>query len=180
MEHGGHVFVVGIHPSRTWMVGPFESVQWSACMHRLDLNLCSHPKEFGGNGVRTHVNSMGKKSPVPDAQRRIKPTTLHHANQQAQHTTKWAVLALIIHNDLLLSWMLLEVVRLYLNYNDTERHNVGFAQSPHHNANCLQHACSPSQGTVMCSYRQHVGSLSYETCVLHDVREQLSWNHIHF
>ena len=29
-------------------------------MHRLDLDLYSHPKEFLGNGVRTHVNSMGK------------------------------------------------------------------------------------------------------------------------
>ena len=30
-------------------------------MQRLDLGLYSHPKEFGGNGVRTHVNSKGKK-----------------------------------------------------------------------------------------------------------------------
>ena len=29
-------------------------------MHRLDLSLYSHPKEFFGNGVRTHVNSKGK------------------------------------------------------------------------------------------------------------------------
>ena len=29
-------------------------------MHRLDLSLYSHLKEFGGNGVRTHVNSKGK------------------------------------------------------------------------------------------------------------------------
>ena len=48
-------------------------------VHRLDLGLYSHSKEFWGNGVRTHVNSKGiihstgKKSP----QRRIEPTTLH-------------------------------------------------------------------------------------------------------
>ena len=28
-------------------------------MHRLDLGLYSHPKEFLGNGIRTHVNSEG-------------------------------------------------------------------------------------------------------------------------
>ena len=42
------------------MSGSFESVQWNACVHRLDLGLYSHPKEFGGNGVRNHVNSKGK------------------------------------------------------------------------------------------------------------------------
>ena len=46
-------------------------------------------KSFGGNGVRTHINtkgkmpSTGKKSP----QRRMEPTTLHQAGQRAQHTT---------------------------------------------------------------------------------------------
>ena len=29
-------------------------------MHRLDLGLYSHPKEFWGNGTRSHVNSRGK------------------------------------------------------------------------------------------------------------------------
>ena len=37
-----------------------ESVRWNACVHRLDLGLYFHPKEFWGNGVRTHVNSKGK------------------------------------------------------------------------------------------------------------------------
>ena len=42
------------------------SMQWNACVHRLDLSFFSHPKEFwgwgggGGNGVRIHVNSKGK------------------------------------------------------------------------------------------------------------------------
>ena len=31
-------------------------------MHRLDLGLYSHPKQFLGNGVRTHVNSKEKKT----------------------------------------------------------------------------------------------------------------------
>ena len=30
-----------------------ESVRWNACVHRLDLGLYSHPKQFLGNGVRT-------------------------------------------------------------------------------------------------------------------------------
>ena len=42
------------------MSGSFESVQWDVCVHRLDIDLYSHPKDFGGNGVRTHVNSKGK------------------------------------------------------------------------------------------------------------------------
>ena len=44
----GVFFVAGMHPSRTWTSGSFESVQWNACMHRLDLSLYSHPKEFWG------------------------------------------------------------------------------------------------------------------------------------
>ena len=42
------------------MSGSFEYVWWNACVHRLDLGLCSHPKEFWGNGTRNHVNSKGK------------------------------------------------------------------------------------------------------------------------
>ena len=42
------------------MSGSFESVQWYESVHRLDLGLCSHPKEFLGNGARNHVNSKGK------------------------------------------------------------------------------------------------------------------------
>ena len=42
------------------MSGSFESVQWNACVNRLDLGLYCHPKEFWGNGVRTLVNCKGK------------------------------------------------------------------------------------------------------------------------
>ena len=42
------------------MLGSFESARWNACVHIIDLRLYSHPKEFSGNGVRTHVNSKGK------------------------------------------------------------------------------------------------------------------------
>ena len=60
MVHAGCVFVAGIHPSRTWMSGSFEFTPWNACVHRLDLCLYSHSKEFLRNGARTHVNSKGK------------------------------------------------------------------------------------------------------------------------
>ena len=77
MVRAGCVFVAGIHPSRTWTSGSFESVRWNACVHRLDLGLHSHPKEFWGNGVWTHVNSKGK---IPSTgkcpQRSIEPATL--------------------------------------------------------------------------------------------------------
>ena len=42
------------------MSGSLESVRWTACVHRLDLGLYTHLKEFGGNGVRAHINSKGK------------------------------------------------------------------------------------------------------------------------
>ena len=48
--HAVCVFVAGVHLSRTWMSGSSESVRWNACVHRLDLGLYSHPKEFLGNG----------------------------------------------------------------------------------------------------------------------------------
>ena len=41
------------------MSGSFESVRWNASVHRLDRSY-SHPNEFLGNGVRTHLNSKGK------------------------------------------------------------------------------------------------------------------------
>ena len=57
MVHAECVFVASTYPSRTRMSGSFESMRWNACTQRLDLHLCSHPKEFLGNGVRTRVNS---------------------------------------------------------------------------------------------------------------------------
>ena len=42
------------------------------------------------NGVRIHVKG---KIPLPEAQRRVEPATLHHhTGQQAQHATDWAIL----------------------------------------------------------------------------------------
>ena len=63
--HSGCVFVASIYPSRTWMSGSFEPKRWNACVHRQDLGLYSHLKEFWGNGVRAHVNSK-RKSPTPE------------------------------------------------------------------------------------------------------------------
>ena len=44
-----------------------------------------------GSGVRTHVNSKGK-FPLPEAQNRMEPATLHHTEQRAQHTTVGLIL----------------------------------------------------------------------------------------
>ena len=66
------------------MSGSLESVPWNACVHRLDLGLYSHPKEFWGN-VRPMLTQR-EKSPLAEAQR-IEPTTPHHTGQHAQHTS---------------------------------------------------------------------------------------------
>ena len=65
MVHAECVFVAGIHPSRTWMSGSFESVPWNACVHWLDLDYtliqkCIGGAGGGGGGVKTYVNSKGK------------------------------------------------------------------------------------------------------------------------
>ena len=71
------------------MSGSFESVRWTACVHRLDLGVYSHPKEFWGNRVRNHVKSIGiiPSTGKNSRQRRIEPATLHQVRQRAEHTT---------------------------------------------------------------------------------------------
>ena len=46
MMHAGCVSVAGVYPSRTCMSASFESMQWNISVHRLDLGLYSHPKEY--------------------------------------------------------------------------------------------------------------------------------------
>ena len=72
------------------MSGSSEYVGWNACVHRLDFGLYSHPKVFffffffflgggeGGMGSEP-MSTPREKSPLPEAQRRIEPTTLHQA-----------------------------------------------------------------------------------------------------
>ena len=69
------------------MSGSFESVRWNACVHGLDLGLYSHPKDFGGNGVRNHVNSKGK---IPSTGGSEEGRTHNTASRTTanQHTTK--------------------------------------------------------------------------------------------
>ena len=62
----GVFFVAGIHPSRTWTSGSFESVRWNACVHRLDLGLYSHPKDFLGGIEFGLMLTPREKSPVPE------------------------------------------------------------------------------------------------------------------
>ena len=44
------------------MSGSFESVRWNACVHRLDLGLYSHPKEFFLEGVKEVGVRVGMES----------------------------------------------------------------------------------------------------------------------
>ena len=44
------------------------SLRWNACVHRLDLSLYFHPKEFRGNGARNHVNYKGKIPSIGDSE----------------------------------------------------------------------------------------------------------------
>ena len=60
------VFVAGIHPSRTWTSGSFESVWRNACVHRLDLGLYSHPKEFLGGMEFEPMLTPREQSPLPE------------------------------------------------------------------------------------------------------------------
>ena len=66
MVRAGCVFVAGIHPSRTWTSGSFESVRWNAYVHRLDLGLYSHPKEFWGGMEFQPMLTPREKSPLPE------------------------------------------------------------------------------------------------------------------
>ena len=56
------------------MPGSFESVRWNAYVHRQDFGLYSYPKEFGENGVQTHVNSKGKIPSTGSSEDRIRDT----------------------------------------------------------------------------------------------------------
>ena len=66
MVRAGCVFVADIHPSRAWTSGSFKSVQWNACVHRLDLGLYSHPKEFFGGMEFEPMLTPREKSPLPE------------------------------------------------------------------------------------------------------------------
>ena len=57
---------------------------WNACVHRLDLGLYSHPKEFGGMKSEPTLTPR-VKSLLPEAQRRVEPMTLYYAGQRAKH-----------------------------------------------------------------------------------------------
>ena len=45
------------------------------------------PGGGGGSGESETILTPRKKSPLPEAQRRFEPATLHHGGERAQHTT---------------------------------------------------------------------------------------------
>ena len=71
------------------MSGSFKFMRWNAGLQTRPRFILSSERVLG-NGVRTHVKSR-EKSPLRGAQRSVKPATLHHAGQLAQHTTNWAL-----------------------------------------------------------------------------------------
>ena len=67
MVCAGCVFVAGIHKSRTWTSGSFESVRWNACVHRLDLGLYSLSPERVFRGMEFEpMLTPREKSPLPE------------------------------------------------------------------------------------------------------------------
>ena len=70
------------------MSGSSESVRWNACVHRLDLGLYSHPKEFGGMESEPMLIPR-EKSPLPEkiSPQQDRTCDAASAGQRAQHTT---------------------------------------------------------------------------------------------
>ena len=56
----------------------FEPVRWNTCVYKLDLGLYSHPEEFWGMESEPKLTPRAK-SPLPEAHRRVEPTTLYRA-----------------------------------------------------------------------------------------------------
>ena len=80
------------------MSGSFQFVRSNPCVHRLDLGLYSHQKEFWGNGVRSHVNSKGKIPSTESseevqtynaASRRTASPTHYQLSYSGPHADKW-------------------------------------------------------------------------------------------
>ena len=90
--YAGCVSVAGIGSSTTWMSGSVEPPWRNACVHRLDLHLYSYLKEFQGKESEPTLTPR-EISPLLEAHRKVEPAMLHHAGQQAKHTTDWATLA---------------------------------------------------------------------------------------
>ena len=59
------------------MSGSLQSVQWNACVHRLDLGLHSFQKSFEVMESEPMLTPR-ETSHLPEAQRRFEPATLHH------------------------------------------------------------------------------------------------------
>ena len=57
----------------------FESMRRNASVHRQDLSLYSHLKEYLGNGVRAHVNSKGKIPSTRSSEDQTHETASHRA-----------------------------------------------------------------------------------------------------
>ena len=63
----------------------------NASVHRQDLSLYSHLKEYLGNGVRTHVNSKGKIPSTRSSEDQTHEAASHRAASPTHYD--WAILA---------------------------------------------------------------------------------------
>ena len=92
--HAECVFVAGIHPSRTWTSGTFESALWNACVHRLTSVYTLIRKSFWRMESKSMLTPREKSSLSVGGgggwggslQRRIEATTLYQAGQRPEHT----------------------------------------------------------------------------------------------
>ena len=121
MVHAGCVFVAGIYLSRTRISGSFESVQWNACVHRLDLSLYSHRKSFGGMESEPMLTLREKSILLENSsQSKIEPTMLCPAGQRAQVTSNmlfWPLCAFKSVWNLCCLFIYLFRYMLHLGYN---------------------------------------------------------------
>ena len=68
------------------MSGSLKSMRWNACVHRLDLGLYSHLKEFLGDRVENHVSSKGK---IPSTGGSEESRTCNAASCRLAHPTHY-------------------------------------------------------------------------------------------
>ena len=92
MVYDGCVFVAGIHPSRTWISGSFESVRWNVCVHRIDSVYALIWKSFGGMKSEP-VLTPRARSPLPEKFSPEEDRTCAAASHRTVSTehSQWAI-----------------------------------------------------------------------------------------
>ena len=94
--------VAGIHPPRTWMLGYFEYVRWNACVHRLDLGLYSHPKDFFAGNIPSMEKNLprGVLNPWRCTKQDSEPNTLPTSYSGSCPSTEASMLVIWLDREL--------------------------------------------------------------------------------